>query len=103
MNNPNRRQLAQVVADAYFSQYGPEERQSHVMNNPAIIYDSGTFSWCSSLTPDDEGEIRVDELEEGAFGNFDANEPGAEKALIDYIANDADDYWDSIVERIQEA
>lgn len=101
---PDRQQFAETVADAYFSQYGSESRRSVVMNNPAIDYDTddGTFGWCSSLTPSNESEIRVDELEEGVFGDFNVDDESSEQALIDYLVNDADDYWNNILEKINE-
>lgn len=99
---PNRKQFAKIVADAYFSQYGSEQRRRRVMNNPAIDFntDNGKFRWCSSLTPSGETEIRVDELEAGLFGDFNVDDKNAEKSLSDYIANDADDYWNDIIEKI---
>jgi hypothetical protein len=101
MATPNRKQFANVVADAFFSQYGPAERRSVVMNSPVIDYDTddGSFGWCSSLTPSSENEIRVLELSDGMFG---ASDDSTEEQLAAYLANDADEMWSAIMSTISE-
>lgn len=95
---PNRHEFAKTVAEAYFAQYG-EDRSRMVMNNQAIDYnmETNTFASCSSLTPTNDNEIRVDELEMGMFGD----EVGNEEYLTDYIENYADEYWNVILEIIE--
>jgi len=89
--NPDRKFFSEIVSEAYFS-------ADKIMGLPAIDYDptAGKFSWCSSLTPASENEIRVEEgLEEGIFG-FDFTQV----ELAEYIANHADHYWNSIIEEM---
>lgn len=107
MNTPNRKQFAQVVADAYFSQYCDDEgRSGKVMNNPAIVYDYdlNEFSWQSSLTPRNEDEIVVSKIEHGLFGDVMKDEMiynrQEEDDLITYLTDGADDYWDHVMEII---
>jgi hypothetical protein len=97
MATPNRKQFASVVADAFFSQYGPAERRSAVMNNPVIVYDTddNSFGWCSSLTPLDENEICVLELSDDMFGV--SSDDITERELATYLAKDADTMWSEVM------
>ena len=97
-NKPNRTQFAQTVARAYFNQYVTYERP--VMNDPQIYYnpDTGLFGSCSTLTPLSGGEVQVDVLEEGVFG-----EPSTLDGLADYLAEECDDYWESVLSKIENA
>ena len=98
---PNRSNFAAVVADAYMSQYGPEERRSPVMNNPAVDYDPHRemFGWGSSLTPPD-GDVRVLELEDGMFGPEDITEEDIIAYLEDDTHPQSNELWAEVLATI---
>jgi len=95
-------QLAETVADAYFSQYVNDDG---VMNDPIIVFDTDTnrFSWQSSLTPLQDDEIQVDILAHGGFGDVEEGYDDmaeAEKNLADWLTEN-DDYNNAIIEEIE--
>lgn len=100
----NRKQLAETVAEAYLDQFVRDER---VMNDVIIVYDVDTeqFSSQSSLTPLQDGEIQVDTLVDGGFGDWDIDDEytadDAEADMVRWLAEENDDYWNSIVEAIE--
>ena len=93
-----RKQLAKTVANAYFSQYVDG---NEVMNDPIIVFDSNTrqFEWQSSLTPLQDSEIQVDTLADGMFGD---TKDFSEENLAEWLTEENDDYWLSIVEIVEQ-
>ena len=90
-----RDQFAEVVAIAYFDQF---VRDEPVMNDVVIVYDTDTkkFYSQSSLTPVGATEKGVMTLKEGGFGDV-GNTPLDEEALIQYLFEEDDDCWNSVV------
>lgn len=98
---PNRKQFAEVIADAYANQYHGGQR---VMNQPQVMYDYETnkFSWQSTLTPN-AGRLPVVELEDGMFGpGVPAKQRNAKAAIKDFVAKYNDDLWNSVLDDIEE-
>lgn len=101
---PGRSWFAQVVADAYASQYGPDP--DPVMGLPAIDYDTddGTFSWGSDMNDPTGSEVRVAIIEEGIFGDPGETAEEIRAAIRVYLMDPAsDDYWDGVLSIIAEA
>lgn len=89
----NRKQFARTVAEAYSEQYHDGSR---VMNNPIITWDGEEFGWQSSLTPLNEDEVQVMEIEDGCFGDIpsDRTTKQAYSDIYDYLTDSAyDDNW----------
>ena len=99
----NRKQFAQTVAQAYMDQYHPQAwRRRPVMNNPAIDYDitSDLFGACSTLTPTDDHEVRVLELEDGMFGS---DERVTKRDIVAYLLDSAsEDIWRDVTQAIED-
>jgi len=101
---PNRRQFAQVTAQAYMNQYHPQVwRQRVVMNDPIVYYnhETGLFGSCSSLTPLSTPEVSVLELTDGCLTGNATHFTKAE--IVAYLMdNDSDDLWSDVCQIIED-
>ena len=96
----DRNEFAEVTAKAYARQYCTD---NGVMNNPVIVYDTETemFSSQSGLTPTDDMEIIVLELEDGMFGEYDPNsQKNTYSTLLRFLADENDDLWQAVTNTI---
>jgi hypothetical protein len=92
--------FAEKCADAYVNNFiDPDGRK--VMNQPVVYFNRTTeeFGWCSSLTPLSEGEIVVETLEQGCYGETGDDPQIAREAIADLIVNYTD--YTEILEKLE--
>lgn len=98
----NRQQFAAIVANAYVNQFSTGGNR--VMNQAIITWDGMQFSSQSSLTPMGDGEIWVMGLEEGIFGDVDADDADAATAIENFLTDSAsDEGWQDVIAIIEQA
>lgn len=98
----NRQQFAETAARAYVAQFATSG--SPVMNQRIIVFDGTHFSSQSSLTPVDDHEVVVMSLEEGIFGDVDADDPDCAPSIESYLTDSAsDESWRDVSATIAEA
>lgn len=83
------RTFAKVAADAYANQYMGGRQ---VMNMPVVYYntETGAFGWCSSLTPLSAGEVVIETIEEGIYGETGEDAEIAREAIEAFITEEID-------------
>lgn len=88
---------AEVCANAYVGQFLLDDP---VMNEPVIIFDTETkkFSFQSSLSPVQNGDIVVDTIEEGMYGETSDDVDQAKEEIITCILEymDKSELWEKI-------
>lgn len=98
----NRQQFAECVAQAYVDQFSTDGHR--VMNECIIVWDGDNFGSQSSLTPVFDAEAVVMSLEEGMFGDVDADDPDAEASIVNYLVDFASNHiWTDVTTAIEDA
>lgn len=74
------------------------------MNQAIVTWDGTQFSWQSSLSPVDDGEIVIMSLEEGIFGDVNADDEHATTAIANFLTDSAsDEGWRDVLAIIEQA
>lgn len=98
----DRQQFAETVANAYVEQFSTDG--SPVMNECVITFNGENFGSQSSLTPVDSDETVVMSLQDGMFGDVDADDPQAAEWITGYLVDSAsDEGWQDVIAIIEQA
>ena len=98
----NRQQFAEVAAAAYVNQFS--SAGSPVMGTPIIVWNGEQFSSQSELTPVFDGEVVAMYVNDGMFGDVDADASDAQASIVSFLTDAANDAgWSDVMATIEQA